>query len=84
MGELPLCHLSPGERACIVHIDQGRRLRKRLADLGLTVGTEVHVLQASHGSRAMILAIHHDARLAIGRGMANKIHVRRLLDTESS
>ncbi len=49
-------------------------LRRRLAELGLNVGSEVRVLQ-SHGGGPMILAVKEDARMAIGRGMAHKILV---------
>lgn len=73
---LPLCLVPSGESARIVHIEQGRRCRKRLADLGLATGMDVRVLRASRVGGPMILAIRNDARLAIGRGMAMKIRVR--------
>jgi Fe2+ transport system protein FeoA len=73
---LPLCLVPPGARARIVHVDEGRRFRKRLADLGLAVGMDVRVLKTSQGSGPLILAVCNDARLAIGWGMANKIRVQ--------
>lgn len=73
---LPLCLVEAGRSARIVQIDQGRRFRKRLADLGLAVGMDVRVLRASYHSGPMILAVRHDARLAVGWGMANKIRVQ--------
>lgn len=63
-----------GQTVKLVAIDGGRRLRKRLADLGLTVGQEIRVVQ-NHFAGPLILAVQHDSRLAIGRGMAHKIHV---------
>ena len=74
---LPLCRLEPGDAACIVAVDEGRRFRKRLADLGLAVGMEVQVVRASRGRGPMILAICSDSRLALGWGIANKILVEK-------
>lgn len=74
--ELPLCLVKAGECAVVEHVDEGKRFRKRLADLGLAAGMDVRVLRASYGSGPMIVAVRNDARLALGWGMANKIHVR--------
>ncbi|GAB4574398.1 MAG: hypothetical protein Kow0077_20740 [Anaerolineae bacterium] len=70
----PLCFTHPGETVKIVEIRGGRRLRKRLADLGLNVGMAVRVIQGTHGG-PMLLAFKGDARLAIGAGIAQKILV---------
>lgn len=67
--------VSSGTTVELASIEGGRRLRKRLADLGLTVGQRVRVVQ-NHFAGPLILAVQHDARLAIGRGMAHKIHVK--------
>jgi len=45
----------------------------RLAELGLTPGVEMEVLQNKGGP--ILLAVR-STRLAIGRGMANKVMVR--------
>jgi Fe2+ transport system protein FeoA len=63
-----------GETVVLLKIAAGRRLRRRLADLGLTVGMEVRMVQ-NHFAGPVILAVKHDSRLAIGRGMAAKIQV---------
>ncbi len=73
---LPLCLVKQGARARIVAVDEPRRFRKRLADLGLAAGMEVRVLQAPRGSGPMILAVRNDARLAIRWELANKIRVQ--------
>jgi Fe2+ transport system protein FeoA len=73
---LPLCLVGQGARVRIVAVDEPRRFRKRLADLGLAAGMEVRVLQAPRGSGPMILAVRNDARLAIRWEMANKIRVQ--------
>ncbi len=51
-------------------------LRKRLADLGISAGSEVRVVQNYGGP--IILAVKEDARMAIGRGMAHRILVEVL------
>lgn len=79
---MPLSMVSPGETVELVKIRGGRVLRKRLADLGLNIGTTVRVVQGNHRG-PMILAVKEDTRLAIGRGMAHKIRVT-LRDTEKS
>jgi Fe2+ transport system protein FeoA len=73
---LPLCLVGVGERAQIIQVDEGHRFRRRLADLGLAVGMEVRVVQASRGAGPLILAVCNDSRLAVGWGMANKIRVQ--------
>ena len=66
--------VSSGTMVELASIEGGRRLRKRLADLGLTVGQHVRVVQ-NHFAGPLILAVQQDSRLAIGRGMAQKIYV---------
>lgn len=70
----PLSQIAAGQTVKLVSVDGGRRLRKRLADLGLSAGQHVRVVQ-NHFAGPLILAVQHDARLAIGRGMARKIYV---------
>jgi ferrous iron transport protein A len=57
----------------IVDVCAGRRLRRRLTDLGLGPGTVVEVVQ-SLGHGPIILALG-DSRLALGRGAAHKVLV---------
>lgn len=74
---MPLTMASPGEDIKLIAIHGGQRIRKRLADLGLTPGTILRVVQAdSRGP--LIVAFKDDARLALGRGMAHKIMVEPL------
>ena len=71
---LPLGMVPAGKTVKLVEIEGGRRLRKRLADLGLNIGLCVRVTHSdSHGP--VILAVKEDTRLALGRGMAYKILV---------
>ena len=70
---LPLTMAAPGQRLKLVEIAAKNGLRHRLTELGLTPGVEFRVLQSQGGP--LLLAIH-DSRLAVGRGMAQKILVR--------
>jgi len=71
---MPLTMATPGEDLRLVAINGGQRVRKRLADMGLTPGTTVRVIQAN-SQGPLILAFKDDVRLALGRGMAHKIAV---------
>jgi Fe2+ transport system protein FeoA len=70
---MPLAMVSPGEQVRLLAINGGQRLRKRLADLGLNLGTTVRVLQRD--ARGPLILAVKDSRLALGRGMAHKIMV---------
>jgi ferrous iron transport protein A len=73
-GAIPLAIVSPGETVQLVEIQGGHRLKKRLADLGLNAGMTVRVVR-NDSTGPLILAVKHDSRLALGRGMAYKIQV---------
>jgi ferrous iron transport protein A len=77
---MPLTMTRPGESVQLVAIRGGRRARKRLADLGLTPGTTVRVVQAN-SMGPLIVAFKDDVRLALGRGMAHKIQVKPLVSS---
>ena len=66
--------VAPGDSAQLMDVRSCEFMQKRLADLGLNVGTCVRVVQ-SDPCGPMILAFRNDARLAIGRGVAQKIMV---------
>jgi len=61
----------------LVAIYGGRGIRQRLADLGLTPGTILRVMQADSWG-PLIVAFKDDTRLALGRGMAHKMMVEPL------
>ncbi len=69
---MPLAMASVGEPVKLVSVNAGQGLVQRLADLGLTPGVEITVMQ-SHGGPLMISV--RDSRLALGRGMAHKVRV---------
>ena len=80
--ELRLTELKDGESGIITSIraSQGRgcggqwRLKKRLTDLGLTPGTKITVIKSApfHGPLEVYV---RGSRLAIGKGMAERIFV---------
>jgi ferrous iron transport protein A len=74
---IPLGMLEPGAHVEVVAIRGGRRVRKRLGDLGLTPGTQLQIIQ-SRGRGPVLLALKDDARLALGRGMSLKVQVQPL------
>ena len=83
--DVPLTALRAGETGLIVSIGsdlgRGRRGRgqgfvKRLMDLGLTPGTQVAVAKAAP-FRGPVEVLVRGARLALGRGMAERILVKR-------
>ena len=54
------------------NIKGGTKLNRRLVELGLTPGIQLRVLQDSGGP--LIIAVR-DSRIALGRGMAEKLSV---------
>jgi Fe2+ transport system protein FeoA len=71
-GNLPLAMVGPGHVVKLVKVAAGRVLCRRLAEMGLTPGVQMEVLQDQGGP--LLLAVR-DSRLALGRGMAHKIIV---------
>lgn len=68
----PLSSVRRGETVQLTHIEAGRRLARRLAELGLTPGVAIQVLHVNGGP--LLIAVR-GARLALGKGMAEKIMV---------
>ncbi|MEA2090529.1 MAG: FeoA family protein [Thermoproteota archaeon] len=82
--DLPLTRLKDGESGVIVSISstssRGRQrrgwgFRKRLEDMGLTPGTKI-IMVKSAPFRGPIEIYVRGSRLAIGRGMAERILVK--------
>ncbi len=70
-----LTHLNEGQHAEIVSIIAGDKCSQRLADLGLTKGTDVKILKSAplHGPVTLLV---RGTTLAIGNGIASKIIVK--------
>jgi ferrous iron transport protein A len=74
-GVVPLNALETGEQGVVVELRGGHGLLGRMTSLGFTPGVEVTVLQ-NYG-RGPLIARVRDARIALGRGEAGHIRVRR-------
>lgn len=75
---LPLCFLPQGEKATVEDITGGFNLRRRLAELGIVRGKQVQVIcNDNFGPLIITIGDSGECRLAIGRGMAQKIMVSR-------
>lgn len=73
--EIPLNTLEKGERAFVYLLSGGRTVTNRLVSLGFTPGVELDMVQNyRHGP--LIVALR-GTRVALGRGEAAKILVRR-------
>jgi len=70
--DLLLTMASVGQIVKLIHVNAGHRMTHRLAELGLTPGVPLTVLQDTGGP---ILVSVRDSRIALGRGMARKISV---------
>ena len=70
---MALTTLAPGQRARLVCIEAGRQAVHRLSELGMTPGVELELLHCN--SSGPLLLMVRDTRLAVGRGMADKVMV---------
>lgn len=62
-----------GQRVRVVDITAGQRVAHRLAELGITRGVELQLLQDT--GNPLLIAVR-DTRLALERGIAHKIRVQ--------
>jgi ferrous iron transport protein A len=67
--------VNPGEEVEMTGIRGGQGVQKRLSDLGLLPGTAMRVVQGGVDG-PMIVAVRGDTRIALGRGVAQKVMVR--------
>lgn len=72
--EIPLFAVTPGKPITVIGFRGGPGMQRRLADMGLTPGTELRLISSDrHGP---IIIELKGARLALGRGVARHILVR--------
>ncbi len=76
-GELgfPLSTATTGERLVIAAMEAGKGLRRRMADLGLPIGSEIEVIHRREGGR--LIVAREMSRVALGASMTRKIMVTR-------
>ena len=70
---MPLAMAKPGERVVVREMAGGTSARARLSDMGLRTGDHIEIIN-NNGMGRLILG-HDCTRLAIGRGIAQKIMV---------
>jgi ferrous iron transport protein A len=70
---IPLCTLKANHTGVIHSLMAGQALTSRLATLGFTPGAQLVMVQ-NYGWGPVIVQVR-DARIALGRGEARKIHV---------
>ena len=75
----PLSSLESGAVGVVQDLNGGRGFVSRADALGFTPGTEVAMLQ--NYRRGPLIVVVRDTHVALGRGEARKIGVRRLVDS---
>jgi len=70
---MPLSMVSPGEVVKVVTVRAGWGLQRRLADMGLTPGVQIRVINSQRPGPVVIDI--RGSRLALGYGIAHKIMV---------
>ena len=70
---MPLTMVFPGKKVKVISLAGGIGLGKHLADMGLSIGSEIEVF--SRGTPGPFIIGVKETRLAIGFGMARKIIV---------
>jgi len=73
---VPLAMAAPGEVVTVIEIRAGRGLQRRLADMGLTPGVRVRVINSQMAGPVLIDL--RGSRVALGRGIAQKIAVAKV------
>lgn len=69
---MPLTMLNPGESASIVRVGGNEETKRFLENLGFVAGSEVKVISINEGN---IIAQIKESRVAVSKGIANKIMV---------
>jgi len=78
-----LADLPQGEKCTVVLAAGGHGMVRRLAEMGLTPGTEVRVVRSAPMHGPIEVSVR-GVSLALGRGIASRVLVKRLRNSESS
>ena len=71
---MPLAMAQPGETVTVIGVRAGWGLQRRLADMGLTPGVQIRVVNSQMSGPVLIDL--RGSRVALGRGIAQKIIVK--------
>jgi Fe2+ transport system protein FeoA len=77
-GGMPLAMAGPGKLLTVTGINAGWGLQRRLADMGLTPGVQIKVMNGRCGGPVLIDL--RGSRLGLGRGVAQRILVKEAGD----
>jgi len=77
MSVFPLSMAAIGESVCLVTILGGGKINQRLTALGLSPGVKLCILQDAGGP--LMISVR-GSRIALGRGMTQKIMVRKVVE----
>jgi len=72
--DMPLAMVVPGKLVTVTEVRDGRGLQRRLADMGLTLGVQIRVINGQMSGPVLIDL--RGSRVALGRGIAQKIVVK--------
>ena len=72
--DMPLAMARPGEPVTVTGVRAGWGLRRRLADMGLTPGVRIRVINSQMPGPVLIDL--RGSRVGLGRGVAQKILVK--------
>ncbi len=78
----PLSTLSTGEHGEIVQLTAGKEAVRRMVSLGLIPGTKIAVIQ--NPKFGPLIVSVRDARVAMGRGEAHQVQVKRFTNVPVS
>jgi len=70
---MPLAMVRPGELVTVIEVRAGWGLQRRLADMGLTPGIQIRVINSQMPGPVLIDL--RGSRVALGRGVAQKVMV---------
>ena len=70
---MPLAMARPGELVTVIGVRAGWGLQRRLADMGLTPGVQMRVINSQMPGPVLIDL--RGSRVALGRGVAQKVMV---------
>lgn len=73
-----LTEVEEKQKAVISSIDAGRELSSRLSAMGLIPGAEITM--SKNAGRGPLIILIKDSKVALGRGMAEKVFVESIRD----
>ena len=76
-GLEPLSALRPGEQGVVVALRGGRDFRDVMVGMGLRPGAPVTLVSKGWRGGSIVAAVG-ESRVALGRGMAEKVWLRRM------